>query len=84
MRVPVLSVNFVDETGFRTPPSLMPEGASRGSMAFMDTCATHNHECTVCDGPTHAPRGVILERLCPGALFCDGCGRRVVRCECVA
>lgn len=61
----------------------MPQPTTGASMAPMKTC-DHTHSCTVCGGPTHVAGGIILDQVCPGALFCDGCGRRVVFCECAA
>lgn len=38
--------------------------------------------CAWCAGPADVARGVYLERLYPGGLFCRACGRRTLHCTC--
>lgn len=45
---------------------------------------TSNGSCTACGGRTHHNDGTYLGRLYPGALWCIGCGRRAVSCDCEA
>ena len=75
MRLPFVSFVVLD-TPNPDPP-----------YSFEDICSAHGYahaagSCTACGGPSEPGQGVILERLYPGALFCSGCGRRVVACDC--
>ena len=71
-------------SAFDAPIMGVAETTLTGAPEMNRTTPCHAHECTSCGGPTHEPEGAFLARLYPGSLFCDGCGRLAVRCECMA